>query len=305
MQTFPLRTTLLLSVIVLAVTQGSGGQALPGGPRDEKPHRPQAIPKSVRDRFERNAIELLDDAQKLVPDAHIMIYNGRRVRPGEAPWVVAFVDSDRRSQAVCGGALVAPSWILTAEHCGIRPSEDLAVIGQPELTSHSSVTSLNLACAGPKGSDLALVRLATASASVPLAAEASPDSNQLAGQEMRIFGWGMTEEGSASKHLLKADVPIISRETCQAQYPTDAVCATCFCAWDQRGITDACQFDSGGPGILSKVAADGPTQVGVIREGAGCGQKPGIYSFVPGRQAWISHVIRTVEASGACPEVTQ
>lgn len=305
MQTIPLRTTLLWSVMVLAGTQESGGQALPGVPRNERPQRRQEIPKSVRDTFERDALELRDEAQKLVPDAHIMIYNGRKVRPGEAPWVVAFVDSDRRSQAVCGGALVAPSWILTAEHCGIRPSEDLAVIGQPELTSQASVTSLDLACAGPKGSDLALVRLATASASMPLAAEASPDSNELAGQEMRIFGWGMTEEGSASKHLLKADVPIISRETCQGQYPADAVCPTCFCAWDQRGITDACQFDSGGPGILSRLAADGPTQVGVIREGAGCGQKPGIYSFVPSRQDWIRNVIRTVEVSGACPEVTQ
>jgi hypothetical protein len=295
------RALLLLSAIALVVTQDSDGQSV-AMPQAEQPRPQRVIPKHEREAFARDARRFEDRVRKLTGDAEIKIYNGRRVRPGEAPWVVAFVDSDRRTQAVCGGALVAPSWVLTAGHCGIKPNEDLAVIGQPELTSQAIATPLSLACSGPTGSDLALVRLSAASGATPLSPETNPDSDRLAGQEMRIFGWGMTEGGSVSRHLLKAEVPIISRESCQGEYPQGALCPLCFCAWDQQGITDACQFDSGGPGILPRLAG-GPLQVGVIREGSGCGQKPGIYSYVPGGQDWIGNVIRTVEASGVCPEV--
>jgi secreted trypsin-like serine protease len=70
------------------------------------------------------------------------------------------------------------------------------------------------------------------------------------------------------------------------------MCPGCFCAWDREGIRDACLWDSGGPGVIGAVPASAAAQAGVISRSAGCGQKPGMYAFVPGWQEWIEKTIK-------------
>jgi hypothetical protein len=233
------------------------------------------------------------------PDKDIKIYDGTRVRPGEAPWMVAFVDADRRDQVTCGGALVHPEWVLTAGHCGVRPAEDLAIVGQVELGSAASAAGIDLVCPGPAESDLALVHLGTPSTMRPLAVEARDAPAKLVGEAMRIYGWGLTEDGYRSPHLLHADVEVISESECrQALEGVSTMCPGCFCGWDREGIRDACLWDSGGPGVVGAVPPSAAAQAGVISRSAGCGQRPGMYAFVPGWQEWIEKTVNGSAGTG-------
>lgn len=265
-------------------------------PRRERPAR--AALRSVESgRALADRIRL----QRAGPDVDIKIYDGIRVKPGEAPWMVAFVDADRRGQVTCGGALVAPAWVLTAGHCGLRPAEDLAIVGQVELGSGASPTDIDLVCPGPAETDLALVHLRTPSTMSPLPTEAREAPEKLVGESMRIYGWGLTEQGYRSPHLLRADVEVISESECREELEgVAAICSGCFCAWDREGIRDACAWDSGGPGVMSAASSSAASQAGVISRSAGCGQKPGMYAFVPEQQDWIQKTIDGSAPTSAC-----
>jgi secreted trypsin-like serine protease len=288
---------------VVAVYTGAGNNGVLSTLAVERVPPRRAPPWGALGRTEGGTRELASELRRRRgPDADIKIYDGTRVRPGEAPWMVAFVDADRREQVTCGGALVAPEWVLTAGHCGLRPAEDLAIVGQVDLNAAPASSGIDLVCPGPEDSDLALVHLSTPSTMTPLRAEGRAEPATLVGESMRIYGWGLTEQGYRSPHLLHADVEVISESECAQELEgIAAICPGCFCAWDREGIRDACVWDSGGPGVLGAVPLSGAAQAGVISRSAGCGLKPGLYAFVPEQRDWIERTIRVAPGAAASP----
>ncbi len=288
-----------LDVVAVYAGAGKGGSLSTLAVERVSPRREPSALAALRSGEGGRALADRIRLQRGGPDVDIKIYDGTRVRPGEAPWMVAFVDADRRGQVTCGGALVAPAWVLTAGHCGVRPAEDLAIVGQVELSSGASPTDIDLVCPGPAETDLALVHLATPSTMAPLPAEGREAPAMLVGESMRIYGWGLTEQGYRSPHLLRADVEVISESECRQELEgVAAICPGCFCAWDRQGIRDACTWDSGGPGVLSALSSSSASQAGVISRSAGCGLKPGMYAFVPEQRDWIR---KTIDGSARTP----
>jgi trypsin len=127
------------------------------------------------------------------------------------------------------------------------------------------------------------MKLATAiptSSTISYAQLAGSGTDPASGTTLTVAGWGTTSSGGSSlpANLLKVDVPVISRATCNSNYGSGRVTTAMFCAGLSQGGKDSCQGDSGGP-IVNKSSR---VQLGVVSWGEGCAAAgaPGVYSNV-------------------------
>jgi secreted trypsin-like serine protease len=234
--------------------------------------------------------------------ADSVVVGGFPVKIDQSPWVVALASRDRfggvRAGQFCGGAVVAPTKVVTAAHClsrtvlGKEPGEvkDLRVIsGRSELTGTQGREILVSGTwitpdydATANSSDMAVLTLAEAlpaSAVLPLAVKG--DAAYEPGTPAKVYGWGdMTGDGSYAPSLRAAQVSVLPDATCATAYPGGTggryVKATMLCAGDPGGGHDACQGDSGGP-----LTAQGRL-IGLVSWGSGCGRVdgPGVYTRI-------------------------
>jgi secreted trypsin-like serine protease len=245
------------------------------------------------------------------------IVGGTPVAAGEFPWMVALYTEDFRGFSLhCGGALIAPEWVLTANHCFVDGStgeqmlfaDELRVVaGTNELLDSDAVASVGLrveqivlrADYEPRtqNNDVTLLKLATP-ADISLATidligvvTAATEARVAAvGAPAIAAGWGSTAFGGpVARQLLKVELPIVAQSVCDQAY-TNPITDNMLCAGGQSG-KDTCQGDSGGPLI---VAADGGYSiVGITSFGpTGCGLAgvPGVYTRVARYADWIRNV---------------
>jgi secreted trypsin-like serine protease len=181
------------------------------------------------------------------------IANGVAATPGQYPFAVRLIMPSIPSpgggtySSACSGALVAPSWIITAGHCfhdvnrnrvsGPVPYATTATLNTVNVNQYRGETLSVLSVQQSPSNDIALARLsAPVTDVVPLALRTTRPA---AGQLVGVAGWGATSSvNPAPSPQLYYGVTRIGGAT------TTTVLVT---GYSPSRTTSACLYDSGAP----------------------------------------------------------
>lgn len=241
------------------------------------------------------------------PPAQEKIVGGSKAPGGAYPWMAALVSREDGSifeNQFCGGALIAPDWVLTAAHCVKGESIDSfdVWIGLHDLEKRGGATRRRVTQiilhpnygADRKDNlfyDLALLRLngpVTGIAPISLASEAA---HAEVGSPVRAIGWGAQGKRFDShfpKVLRQADLQIVDLAGQQPNYQGRLGPSHLAAASLPSFTSDTCSGDSGGP--LFRTISNLPVLVGITSFGDGCARPgvAGIYAHVFNMRDWIT-----------------
>jgi len=240
------------------------------------------------------------------------IIGGTKVPVNEYPWftmLTYFDGSGTEQEQGCGGMLIAPEWVLTANHCidndirnngGVRVGaldapytsgnnggqkvESFRVTTAYEHPAYDSVSVDN---------DFTLLKLNGVSSITPVPL----DDNNLSGSystgqgDLWAIGHGNTDYYNPyyPDELMHVEVKYVSNSDCYTfyGYTSGQITANMMCATDPG--QDSCQGDSGGP-LYDK---GNNKLVGVVSWGEGCALSnyPGVYARVSEAYDWIIGIV--------------
>ncbi|XP_078375353.1 trypsin-like isoform X2 [Oculina patagonica] len=236
------------------------------------------------------------------------IVGGTDAVPGSWPWQVLLDFKGFPGPQWCGGSILNEYWIVTAAHCfgpGTIPSNYTVTVGEHDVRvveGNEQVIPIDRIILHPNWNrptadyDIALIKLKN-----PIKFNSNvrpvclPTTDFATGTDCYISGWGRTVEGgSAAEILQQAQVPLVSRDTCQKAYD-DLVGVTITermrCAGPAAGKIGPCQADSGGPLVCPK--NNKWYLMGITSWGVGCARENryGVYADVLELKSWVQETI--------------
>uniref|UniRef100_A0A9L0T736 Polyserase-2 n=1 Tax=Equus caballus TaxID=9796 RepID=A0A9L0T736_HORSE len=296
---------LLLPLVILAIGP------IPGGFQNSAPSPTQEEPEDL-------------DCGRSEPSARIM--GGSDAQAGTWPWQVSL---SQKGNHICGGSLIAPSWVLSAAHCFVKngtldpaaewsvllgvhsqdwPLDDAQVRAVAAILVPDNYSRVEL------GADLALLRLASPARLGPAVRPVClpRSSHRFApGTACWATGWGDVQEADPLPLpwvLQEVELRLLGEAACQCLYSrpgpfnlTFQLLPGMLCAGYREGRRDTCQGDSGGP----LVCEEGSRwfQAGITSFGFGCGRRnrPGVFTAVASYEAWIREQVMGSEPGPAFP----
>ncbi|XP_051890859.1 transmembrane protease serine 9-like [Pristis pectinata] len=238
------------------------------------------------------------------------IIGGRKVNPHSRPYMVS-IQSHKKH--VCGGALIARRWVLTAAHCEswVQKQKSRVVLGADSLSKKQQgkkAIPVRKMIPHPKfnsrtpENDIMLVELAReAIVNKYVSTLKLPESTDdvKAGTKCSVAGWGTTDSSvlKASDVLREVNLIVIDRSVCnsKAYYNLSPVITKdMLCVGDDEARKDSCAGDSGGPLICMK-KGNKKEYTGIVSAGAECGtpNEPGIYTRLSEKYLeWIKRITK-------------
>ncbi|XP_073888023.1 putative serine protease 45 isoform X1 [Macaca fascicularis] len=238
------------------------------------------------------------------------------------PWEVSL---RMENEHVCGGALIDPSWVVTAAHCIQGTKEYSVVLGTSKLQPMNFSSALQVPVRDiimhPKYwgrtfimGDVALVHLqapVTFSEYVQPICLPEPNFNLKVGTQCWVTGWSQVKQrfsanSTLTPELQEAEVFIMDNKRCDQHYHKksffppvvplvlgDMICATNY-------GENLCYGDSGGP--LACEVEGRWILAGVLSWEKACAkaQNPGVYTRVTKYTKWIKKQMSNEAFSGPC-----
>jgi secreted trypsin-like serine protease len=217
------------------------------------------------------------------------IVGGSFAPNGSYPWMAALLNSG--GAQLCGGALIASKWVLTAASCG--NSAVSVRVGSVDKASGGKVIRIVRKIDHPNynrqifegPNDIALLELASPVSGITPIARSS--ARPASGSPVRLLGWGETSLGGGvnfSRFLKLLDTTVLSNNTCNHNMSTKDLCIK------GTPTATACDGDNGGPALNGGRLAGVSSRSGRYKAPY-CGEDY-IYTNVSDYNTWINNTAR-------------